>query len=68
MSTPRRPRPRGSSPMAAAGLLVDPARQEARELAASLVEDAERDLACPREVGGRLQEPVEDRLEVELGQ
>ena len=52
----------------AMGVLVDPAREEAGELAASLVEDAERDVACPREVGGGLQEPVEHRLEVELGQ
>ena len=50
------------------GVLVDPARQEAGELAASLVEDAERDVACPCEVGRGLQEAVEDRLEVELGQ
>ena len=52
----------------AMGLLVDPAREEPRELAACLVEDAERDVARAREVGGGLQQPVEHRLEVELGQ
>src|SRR6478736_4371353 len=51
----------------AVGVLVDAAREEAGELAASLVEDAQRDVARPREVGGGLQEPVEHRLEVELG-
>ena len=49
-------------------VLVDAAREEAGELAASLVEDAERDVARPGEVGGGLQQPVEHRLEVQLGQ
>ena len=52
----------------AVGVLVDAAREEAGELAAFLVEDAQRDVARAREVGGGLQEPVEHRLEVELGQ
>ena len=52
----------------AVGLLVDPAREEAGELAACLVEDAERDVARAGEVGGGLQQPVEHRLEIELGQ
>ena len=52
----------------AVGLLVDAAREEAGELAAAVVEDAERDVARPGEVGRGLQQPVEHRLEVELGQ
>ena len=52
----------------AMGCLVDPARQEPRELAACLVEDAECNVAGPREVGSCVQQAVEHRLEVELGQ
>src|SRR5512132_728861 len=52
----------------AVGVRVDAAREEAGELAALLVEDAERDVARPGEVGRGLQEPVEHRLEVQLGQ
>jgi hypothetical protein len=52
----------------AMGVLVDAAGEEACELTAALVEDPERDVARPGEVGGGLQEPVEHGLEVQFGQ
>ena len=52
----------------AVGLLVDAAREEAVELAALVVEDAQRGVAGARELRGGLQQAVQDGLEVELGQ
>ena len=48
-------------------LLVDAEGQEALELALVLVEDAERRVAGPRQVAGGLEQLIQYRLEIELG-
>ena len=47
MSTPSTPRPRGRSPIARRGLVVDAVRDEPLEPGAGLVEDAERRVRAP---------------------
>ena len=61
------PCPRGRSPIARCVSCVDPAGQEALELLAALVEDAQRGVARAGELPGHLEHAVEDHLEVELG-
>jgi hypothetical protein len=51
----------------AVGVRVDPAREEALELLAALVEDAQRGVARAGELTGDLEHAVEDDFEVELG-
>jgi hypothetical protein len=48
--------------------LVDPAREELGELAAVLVEDAQRGVPRARQLARRLEHPVEHDVEVELRQ
>ena len=67
MRTPRIPWPRGRSPIARWVVRVDPAGQEALELLAALVEDAQRGVARAGELAGHLEHAVEHDLEVELG-
>ena len=65
ISTPSTPRPRGRSPIAALPP-VDPAGDEARELAAVVVEDAERGVARARQLARDAQQLLEHRVELEL--
>ena len=48
-------------------VLVDPDGQEALELLAALVEDADRRVARAGQLTGDLEQPFEHRLGVELG-
>ena len=61
------PCPRGRSPIARWVVRVDPAGEEALELLAALVEDAQRGVAGAGELARHLEHAVEDHLEVELG-
>ena len=61
------PVPSGQVADRAVGLRVDPAGQEALELPAAVVEDAERRVARAGQLARHLEHAVEDDLEVELG-
>ena len=67
MSTPRIPRPRGSSPIAACVSVVDSGREEALERLPALVDHAERGVASAGHLGRGLDEPLEQRVQRELG-
>jgi sulfide:quinone oxidoreductase len=49
-------------------LLVDAAREEAGQLAPLVVEDAQRGVAGGGQVRGRIEDTVEDDIEIQLGQ
>ena len=66
ISTPSTPRPRGRSPIRAVRLLVDAGGQEALERLALGVEHAERRVARAGELARRLEQPLEDELDVQL--
>ena len=66
ISTPSTPCPRGRSPIAARVVGVDAARDEALELARSLVEDADRRVAGAGQLARHLQELIEHRLDLDL--
>ena len=59
--------PAGQVADRAVGVRVDPTGQEALELLAALVEDAQRGVARAGELSSHLEHAVEDDLEVELG-
>ena len=65
--TPSTPRPRGRSPIARCVSVVDAGGQEALELLAALVEHADRRVARAGELARDLEQPLEHRLGVELG-
>jgi len=48
--------------------LVDATGQELRQLAAALVEDAERRVARPGQLARGLEDAIEHQIEIELGQ
>ena len=67
ISTPRMPRPRGSSPIAACSLGVDARGDEALERLSARVDHAERCVPGAGELRRGLDELLEERVERELG-
>ena len=66
ISTPRIPRPRGRSPIAACVSASMSVRQEALEARACLVDDAQGRVASARELRGGLDELLQERVQREL--
>ena len=61
------PWPRGRSPIASRSSVIDPARDEALQLAAVLVEDADRGVARAGQLAGDAQQLLEHGVDLELG-
>ena len=66
ISTPRMPRPRGSSPIAARSASPDPEGDEALQLVAAAVDHAERRVARAGQLGGDPDQGLQDGVERQL--